>query len=302
MSGQGSLGGWRLVLGEGQVLRQGVEQDRWSLLWLVRVSRWVHRVQNQESLRSLLAYQPSIVWQRGSKLHGALLTSFYRRPVATVRLLALRAREDRSSFFAEVLSHAEERFAALGARWLSFYDCPPWLEEALPGAGYIQQDLVLNYVKTGLEAPCQGNSQVLVRRPTLEDVPGILTLDRAAFEPFWWINAEIVRRSIWEAPYCLIAEYEGEVVGYLIAEERWRGRAYLSRIGVLPSWQSRGVGTRLMVEAFAEMRRDGLRGVLLNTQAKNLQAQAFYQRLGFFPTGEGTIFWSKELPANSNPT
>jgi ribosomal protein S18 acetylase RimI-like enzyme len=83
----------------------------------------------------------------------------------------------------------------------------------------------------------------------------------------------------------LVAEADGELVGFVAAEERrhWCGDrgAYVGELVVAHKAEGRGVGRALMgaVTEWAGDRR--IPHVTLETGAANQAARAFYQRLGF---------------------
>ena len=52
-------------------------------------------------------------------------------------------------------------------------------------------------------------------------------------------------------------------------------------INLLPAWQGRGLGGRLMKAFLDGLRAEGVRGVFLQTSDRNLKALPFYERLGF---------------------
>ncbi len=77
----------------------------------------------------------------------------------------------------------------------------------------------------------------------------------------------------------------------LIDVERRAGEIFLGRIEILPAYQGRGIGTRLIGALIAEAHRQG-QALVLEVFAINRRARALYQRLGLRETavhGEGSI-------------
>jgi ribosomal protein S18 acetylase RimI-like enzyme len=77
----------------------------------------------------------------------------------------------------------------------------------------------------------------------------------------------------------------------MIDVERRADEIYLGRIEVLPAYQGRGIGTRLIRALIAEAHRQG-QALVLEVFAVNRRARALYQRLGLRETavhGEGNI-------------
>jgi ribosomal protein S18 acetylase RimI-like enzyme len=56
---------------------------------------------------------------------------------------------------------------------------------------------------------------------------------------------------------------------------------YVAHVGVAPSFQGRGIGTRLLQHAGREARMQGLHRLSLDVSARNPGAQRLYERLGF---------------------
>ena len=82
----------------------------------------------------------------------------------------------------------------------------------------------------------------------------------------------------------------GSDAGMLDVEYR-PGEIYLARIEIHPSYQGRGIGTRLVSALAAEARQKG-HDLVLEVLAVNHRAQALYQRLGLIEVarhGDGNI-------------
>ncbi|OMG65686.1 GNAT family N-acetyltransferase [Stutzerimonas balearica] len=130
-----------------------------------------------------------------------------------------------------------------------------------------------------------------VRRAACRDLLALFAIHRALFLPhiarLWgwderWQRANflevVATASTW------VVEGDSGIVGYLQFEEQAR-RIYLRNIALVPAYQRRGVGTRL-VEALktkASARRIPL---TLSVFRTNLAARRFYERQGFTATHE----------------
>ena len=288
--------------------RPGVPSDWLRVSWLIETSRRVFTHWGSESLRELLAAPGAVVWQQGRALRGALLTDVRRRHVGDARLLVVHDDADLMQFGAEVLPLAERRLAHRGTGWLSFSSPDDWLLELLVPRGYMLKDRVITYVRQGMDVDARGNPHVVVRHALPEHLPGMLALDAAAFEPFWRLDGDTMRRHLGEDTCVLVAHLGEEVVGYLVAEV-WEARAHIVRLGVAPEHQGRGVATRLIAQALRLMvaphgepprdtflsRMGGVREVTLNTQETNARSRALYERLGFRVTGGVEEVWARAL-------
>ncbi|WP_435061043.1 GNAT family N-acetyltransferase [Amycolatopsis thermoflava] len=76
-----------------------------------------------------------------------------------------------------------------------------------------------------------------------------------------------------------IVTVDGTDAGMLSVEQR-DGSLYLGRIELLPEFQGRGVGSRLITDLIADADRRGV-AVELDVLAVNTRAYELYRRLGF---------------------
>jgi ribosomal protein S18 acetylase RimI-like enzyme len=107
----------------------------------------------------------------------------------------------------------------------------------------------------------------------------------------------LVRRELYEEwlaepdAFALIAEAEGEPVGYALVhmrgpEETWTTGdriAELETLTVLPGHRGGGIGMELMEAVYEELRRLGVRHMAVSVIASNEDAIRFYERLELQP-------------------
>jgi ribosomal-protein-alanine N-acetyltransferase len=79
---------------------------------------------------------------------------------------------------------------------------------------------------------------------------------------------------------CMTWRIGGELVGYFVLMAAV-GEAHLLNLSVAASWQRRGQGSALLVEALALARRLGAESVFLEVRPSNVAGQALYRRFGF---------------------
>jgi ribosomal-protein-alanine N-acetyltransferase len=162
-----------------------------------------------------------------------------------------------------------------------------WVQPTLQARGYVHATDVVVYEKAKLDVPSRGNQAVRLRRAQAVDLPAVLELDRACFDPQWNKDESILGPAIFEAPYFVVAELAGEIVGYAFATSHFDGRlVHLVRIAVLPACQGQAIGVRLLSDIVEFARARAANIVTLNTQAHNTAAQRLYEWFGFRRTGE----------------
>lgn len=73
-----------------------------------------------------------------------------------------------------------------------------------------------------------------------------------------------------------------ELGGFIIGEiQYWNSTLVIREFGVSPHLQRQGIGKALLEAALGRAKKEGLRGVLCETQSTNVPAIEFYQRFGF---------------------
>jgi ribosomal protein S18 acetylase RimI-like enzyme len=135
---------------------------------------------------------------------------------------------------------------------------------------------------------------ITIRQMEIDDVSAVYHLGEELFTsdefPFLyrtWDPYEVTDYFTSDPDYCLVAEGEGKIVGFILATTvekegtAWRKYGYLSWIGVDEAFQRTGVGLRLYRKLEDSFREDGVRMVMADTEAGNKEAIAFFKTLGF---------------------
>jgi len=94
----------------------------------------------------------------------------------------------------------------------------------------------------------------------------------------WWRARW--RNELLPAAQVVIAEAEGEMIGFITVDPR---TLYLDQLVVAPEHWRSGLGARLVVEA----KRLSPRGLDLDVNTDNARAIRFYEKCGFVITGAG---------------
>jgi ribosomal protein S18 acetylase RimI-like enzyme len=135
---------------------------------------------------------------------------------------------------------------------------------------------------------------ITIRQMEIDDISAVYHLGEELFTsdefPFLyrtWDPYEVTDYFTSDPDYCLVAEGEGKIVGFILATTvekegtAWRKYGYLSWIGVDEAFQRTGVGLRLYRKLEDSFREDGVRMVMADTEASNKEAIAFFKTLGF---------------------
>jgi ribosomal-protein-alanine N-acetyltransferase len=147
-----------------------------------------------------------------------------------------------------------------------------------------------------------------LRSPQKGDLAQLHALDQACFpQGISYSMAELNYFLVNPRCLCWIAEdREMKLAGFLIAGflivERLRRngamRGHIITIDVSPEVRQQGVGTLLMRTAEEQMKREGAYLLTLEVAVDNPAAVAFYDRMGFSPTGRIAGYYPGGLDAN----
>lgn len=124
-----------------------------------------------------------------------------------------------------------------------------------------------------------------LRRVRRRDRPRVLDVDRAAFQPFWRLDADALEDAVRATPSARL-RMDGAGRSYALTG-RAGDRGYVQRLAVEPAAQGHGLGTALVLDGLWWLRRWRVREALVNTQTVNEGAVRLYERLGFRRRPEG---------------
>lgn len=121
--------------------------------------------------------------------------------------------------------------------------------------------------------------EVHVRWLIRRDMPEVLDIEAASFE-YPWTQDDFI--SCLQQRNCIgmVAELDGEVVGYIIYEME-RSEFHVLNVAVRPDCRRRGVGQQLVNKVIGKLRPRQRTKVNLEVRETNLAAQLFFRRFGF---------------------
>ena len=136
--------------------------------------------------------------------------------------------------------------------------------------------------------------EVEIRQMEIDDVSAVYHLGEVLFtsEEFpilyrTWDPYEVTDYFTSDPEYCLAAEADGKIVGFILANTiekegtAWKKYGYLSWIGVSPEYQRFNLGERLYNRLEDILEEDGVRMVIADTEAGNEKAIEFMKAMGF---------------------
>ncbi|HKG43931.1 MAG TPA: GNAT family N-acetyltransferase [Gaiellaceae bacterium] len=122
-----------------------------------------------------------------------------------------------------------------------------------------------------------------VREATAADEQTLLELSEALFDENWtrpWPRPHVTR-ALWQDKLVLIAEQEGEPVGYAFGELRPGENVHVNVVYVVPERRRRGAASALLGEFASRAREQGIEHMSLDVATGNHDGREAWRRLGF---------------------
>lgn len=142
------------------------------------------------------------------------------------------------------------------------------------------------------DRPAEGD-ELRVREMTIDDFPEVFHIGEQLFTSDYspsmyrtWDEYEITTHFNSDSELCLVAEDHERIVGFALGttveknNSAWK-YGYLVWFGVRPGLQKGGVGSRLFLEIRRRMVEQGVRMMIIDTDADNEAGIGFFRKQGF---------------------
>jgi ribosomal protein S18 acetylase RimI-like enzyme len=174
-----------------------------------------------------------------------------------------------------------ERLLTLGAPAVMSSPLAPSARRPWESAGFVDHlDLALMRLTLHDAVPAP---QHLVVKDDAPDIEVMLSIDVAAFPPFWRFDRtallESTQATVSAGVFVIRDGHEG-ITGYAVVGYG-HAISYLQRVAVHPRWQGEGMGRSLVRAAARSAQRHGSKAMLLNTQFDNDPAIGLYESEGY---------------------
>ncbi len=267
-------------------IRPATPSDQQKIADLIFFESHVHRHLDWRTPLDWLGSSPYWVVQEGRQISAALACPTDPDSIAWIRIFAFASHVSGHLAWPALWQPARDQLAEQGGATVAAIATQQWFDQILLDAQFeLAGHIVMLEWNRDAAQPYNPAPDVRVRSMTMQDLPRVVEVDAAAFEPLWHNSLAALKKAHQQSSYASVAENENGVVGYQISSGGAFG-AHLARLAVLPEIQGRGIGTMLVGELLDHMRAAGGSKVTVNTQASNAASLALYDRLGFRRTGE----------------
>jgi len=114
------------------------------------------------------------------------------------------------------------------------------------------------------------------------DFEALWQLDQECFPPeLAYSRTELAGYIRRQGSLTLVAEHEGKIAGYIVAERGGREVGHIITLDVRAQARRSGLGSKLMAAAEERLRAMGCASVLLEVAVDNAAAISFYHRQGY---------------------
>ncbi|NSW84711.1 MAG: GNAT family N-acetyltransferase [Syntrophobacteraceae bacterium] len=141
--------------------------------------------------------------------------------------------------------------------------------------------------------PRRKRAQVFIRTMEIDDLATVFHLGERLFTAReapnlyrTWDEYEVINLFQADSEYCLVAESDDRIVGFALgttvtkSHSAWK-YGYLVWLGIDPDFHAQGIASRLFTRFRDLMLEDGVRMLLVDTEADNLPALHFFRKMGF---------------------
>jgi [ribosomal protein S18]-alanine N-acetyltransferase len=134
-----------------------------------------------------------------------------------------------------------------------------------------------------------------LRPATLDDLDGIMSLERASFPTDAWSDAMMREELASPHGWYVVAEHAGRLAGYAgLRAPRGAKDGDIQTITIAEAYRGRGRGRMLLTALLAEAAARGVREVFLEVRADNPVAQALYASEGFAEVGRRPRYYQPD--------
>ncbi len=270
----------------GLQVRPAVSSDQQKISDLILFSSHVHRHLDWRTPLDWLGCSPYWVLEERGHLVGALACPPDPDSISWIRLFVFATHLSGPSVWRLLWNAARDELAGSSGATAAVIATQPWFDQILIDSGYnLDGHITLLEWNNQFIAPTPIPDNIKLRAMTPDDLPRVVEVDSAAFEPLWRNSFAALSKAYSQASYASIAEDASDMLGYQLSTGTSLG-AHLARLAVRPEAQGRGLGAALVGDLMRQMQKNGGSRLTVNTQEDNEASLALYHRIGFRRTGE----------------
>lgn len=131
--------------------------------------------------------------------------------------------------------------------------------------------------------PTKQITEVEITWAKRDDLPGMMDIENASF-PYSWTEDEMVSQLRRSDCIGQVAQRDGRVVGFMLYELQ-KTKLHVINFAVHPEFRRQQVGSQMVDKLISKLSQQRRTEIVLEVRERNLAAQLFFQRCGFWSTG-----------------
>jgi ribosomal protein S18 acetylase RimI-like enzyme len=268
-------------------VRPAVSADQQQIADIILFEQRIHRHLDWRAPLEWLGYKPFFVLEKDGRIAAALACPPDPHSIFWIRLFAFHSSLSGSSVWSPLWDAAQRELASLGGATVAAIVTQRWFESILIENGFAsaQHIVMLEWNRQPFKS-YPAPAGITLRPMVFDDLPRVVEVDAAAFEPLWQNSLPALSKAFSQAIHASIAENESGFVGYQISTGSPFG-VHLARLAVRPEAQGHGIASALISDLMDHVCKDeNLSRITVNTQSNNTASLALYEKIGFCRTGE----------------
>ena len=223
-------------------VRPADQFDREQVSSLILLESHVHKHLDWKTPLDWLGRTPFMVLQDGGRLSAALACPPDPPSIAWLRLFVFASHLNGLETWRLLWPAARQRLEARGGATAAAIVTHPWLEPILLESGFEPVNhIVLLEMNSQSASQPQTTGDWIIRPMVPGDLPRVVDLDSAAFDPLWRNSLEGLASAFNQACYASVAEDDSGLIGYQLATGGAFG-THLARLAVQPAARGAGSG------------------------------------------------------------
>lgn len=123
---------------------------------------------------------------------------------------------------------------------------------------------------------------VCVRWHIRRDLPEVLDIEQRSFEHAW-VEEDFLFRLRQRNAIGMVSEHQEKIRGYMVYELN-KSEIHVLNFCVDPDWRHCGIGQQMIEKLVAKLSQQRRQRIMLEVRETNLDAQLFFQTMGFYAT------------------
>lgn len=267
-------------------IRNASPKDYENLLDLIYLNAHVHQHLDWRAPLDWLGHEPFVILESEKSILAALSCPTEDSDLAWIRLFACSVRVDMHTAWNILFESARKTFPTNSFPTFVALSLQNWFTQLLLNNDFqhLHDIVVLQWSGNLPERPII-KPRYLLRPMRLEDLPGVETVDHAAFEHIWQISGMELQKAYEISAYATVVQKEDRIIGYQISTAN-KTNAHLARLAVANDFQRERLGSALVFDLLNEFRKRNMKQITVNTQHTNHKSLALYGKMNFQITNE----------------